>query len=803
MQIRIDAEPIGPLKVLTELPDARLAILEGLNGIGKTLAVRLLELCTGGRPYPQGSLAWVSLRNGLGEFMVSVSGLRGGQEIRWRADSRDWEQTSDDGLTPVQFREITIDGSPATVDDVRGLLVVHRVGGDEGIVETLARQADDAAEIVRRWARHYADQSTGPLARLEAAAAESLRLLGTWSLESYRGLAAAAEESRLQILAAAEAANGAQHRRDDLARALELSHRLEEMRRQAPDLSERLLVVDHQIEAVEAEREELQHKIRALAGQVAAARPLISELSNARRTVKRNREDLSQQLNTAATVAAALGISADMAAAHELIEKLDQQVAELTVERTELDAAPTMRGLLQRLIDELATVESRGLGNQIAVDDPVTEVQLTVAQTRSGMAVRRAYLEGKPPPPQAQKVIERLDRTNDSLDRARRLRSALDAAERYRRLVARNEDRVNRVLAQINPDALDQMQKLEAQRRESDDYLLQLAAERAALRQQLGTFGDGTTQRALTIQLRQVLQSTGVGDFEIKETYSEAETALNRAQVALTQAQERNSEVRRELLQAEAEMRRASAALVGHQQLAWIRNTLVRPVLPADKAAPQQQLIAIDVARQRVGAVNDRLGDLRGQLGALESALREVSRHLRGGLDPQAVQYVPELQSWLGKHFSDWFNNARVRHELLRSAEGEVEVNVSTREVIWREKGNRRARPLEAFSSGEQAFAYTRARLAVLDEEEIKPLNRLIVLDEFGAFIAHDRLAGLLAYLQERVNEHTGDQVLVVLPLSQNYAEQAKSTYGIEAERFGKLAEEIDARGYAVRTLEE
>ena len=103
-----------------------------------------------------------------------------------------------------------------------------------------------------------------------------------------------------------------------------------------------------------------------------------------------------------------------------------------------------------------------------------------------------------------------------------------------------------------------------------------------------------------------------------------------------------------------------------------------------------------------------------------------------------------------GKHFSSWFNNPLVRRELLPSAEGEIVVNLATREVVWTESGSVRSRPLEAFSSGEQAFAYTRARLAVLDEDQNRPPNRLIALDEFGAFIAHDRLTGLLAYLRER-----------------------------------------------------
>ncbi len=801
MRIQIDASPIGPLKVLRELPDARLAILEGLNGIGKTLTVRLLQLCTGTHPYPPKSAAWASLRNGLGEFTVMVSGLRGGHEIRWHADSRDWEEESADGSTPASFREVWVDGRFATMDEVRALLAVHRVGGDIGIVETLALQADLAAETIQRWARRYTDEREGPLARLEVAAGDSMRLLGLWSLGDYRRLVSSAEDAQIHVTQAAKEVAAAQRKRDQLTVALELRERLREMQRRGPDLASRLKLVDERIRTVEGEREDLQRKVRVLAGQLGAAQPLHRELNNARRTAKRNRDYLSQELNAAASVAAALHISPGMDAVMVLMGQLDEQLAELSIERAAIDAAPMMRNLLDQVTGELTQAEAKGLGDQIAVDDPVAEVQLTVSQTNVGMTARRAYLEGKPPPPQAQDVIERQERAVKTLAGARHLRVLLDEVERLRRLVTHNEERVRLALSKINPDAVVQIEELEAERRKDDDRLLELAAERAALGQQLGVVGDGTTVGALAMQFHDALQRAGVSEADLEASSAQAEATLHTVQLTLTEAQERVAETRRELVRARGEVSRASTALAVDDRLSWIRSALPAAIAPSDTETPPEQLTAIDAAREGVARVTDRLGELRSQLGAVETALRGVGHRLRGE-DPQTVRYLDELQSWWSQHFSSWFNNPRVRKELLPTAEGNVDVDVGNREVIWNEKGSRRARPLEAFSSGEQAFAYTRARLAVLDEEEIRPSNRLIVLDEFGAFIAHDRLAGLLAHLRDRAHEHPEDQVLVVLPLSRDYAELATSAYGVDAERFSKLAEEIDKRGYAARVLE-
>src|SRR5204862_5644110 len=113
--------------------------------------------------------------------------------------------------------------------------------------------------------------------------------------------------------------------------------------------------------------------------------------------------------------------------------------------------------------------------------------------------------------------------------------------------------------------------------------------------------------------------------------------------------------------------------------------------------------------------------------------------------------------------------------------------------------GRQLSRPLEPCSSGQQAFAYTRARLALLDDEQSRPANRLIVLDEFGAFIAHDWLASLMGYLRGRAEQHPEDQVLIVLPLSRDYEESAKTALDPQAAAFARMAREVAERGYRVR----
>ena len=152
MQIRISTDPIGPLRVLDGLPDVPLSVMEGRNGIGKSLAVRLLEICCGEMPYRLGSPAWESLRTGLGRFEVRAEHLSGAGLVRWRADSRQWPGEPVGAPDEAWFEAIEIDGAQTTMSELRSLLRVHRIAGDEGIVETLASRADAEAEAVHRWA---------------------------------------------------------------------------------------------------------------------------------------------------------------------------------------------------------------------------------------------------------------------------------------------------------------------------------------------------------------------------------------------------------------------------------------------------------------------------------------------------------------------------------------------------------------------------------------------------------------------------------------------------------------------------
>jgi ABC-type molybdenum transport system ATPase subunit/photorepair protein PhrA len=114
--------------------------------------------------------------------------------------------------------------------------------------------------------------------------------------------------------------------------------------------------------------------------------------------------------------------------------------------------------------------------------------------------------------------------------------------------------------------------------------------------------------------------------------------------------------------------------------------------------------------------------------------------------------------------------------------------------VTWFRGGLRLMRPFSAFSSGEQAFAYARARI-----EQIQPQGTehvLLVLDEFSAFIAGDRRRLLYRVLEEQIEEGAVSQVVFIVPLAQDYVQAAEEAGSAVSPRLKARAEQVNKHGY-------
>jgi len=81
MRFEIKASPRGGLKVIPLIPSHQICRIEGYNGVGKSTAIRILQLCVGDQPFADSERLWRTFREKIGRVRVRVSGLEGAGEI--------------------------------------------------------------------------------------------------------------------------------------------------------------------------------------------------------------------------------------------------------------------------------------------------------------------------------------------------------------------------------------------------------------------------------------------------------------------------------------------------------------------------------------------------------------------------------------------------------------------------------------------------------------------------------------------------------------------------------------------------
>src|SRR4051794_22078060 len=92
MHFTIDAKCRRGLRVIGDVPNISLCRIEGYNGIGKTSAIRLLQLCSGSQPFSDATPAWRTFRTQLVHAQISIRDLNGAHQIEWDIEPANWPE---------------------------------------------------------------------------------------------------------------------------------------------------------------------------------------------------------------------------------------------------------------------------------------------------------------------------------------------------------------------------------------------------------------------------------------------------------------------------------------------------------------------------------------------------------------------------------------------------------------------------------------------------------------------------------------------------------------------------------------
>ena len=794
MRWKIDSQAHDGLKVIAEIPDISPCLLEGRNGIGKTAAIQLLELISGDIPedFRLRPSLWSSLRDRLGGTSVSVDQLEGGCSMRVAFTPDHWDTAVPD-VVGEWLGTAIVDGKPASIKTCAALISVTRIAGDEDLEETLQRRVDTLKAYLQAAAQTIRDRGEQIDTELGDIRAD-LQRADPAEIDSDTELLIQVEEKLRNAEKDAATADGRLNR---LLRALETQRQLDAAGQAANAMLTRRAELVAEVKRLDKEFKAKEKQASLADEALSAEGDTQKKLADAERLLRHRRSRLANVEREVEEFATLLSVKAEAAAISRALADGDAHLGELAARHRDLDSTSLVRDLIGEITVPLETAQEHA-GNQVLVKTP--EGGLTVSQTLAGVTTRRQELAGQPQPAQLRELASQIDSENRRQDALRALASKVDEHGRQKDLVAQAQQEAAAAAGQAEQASDAARISREANRAvgAAQEALTKAHAELASVQQQIGAAGVASKEDA-EADLRAALTALGLAEAELLGAEGAARAALADADRALAELASSASAIRRRLTVRRTDVDLVIARLRESQRYSWLLNTTSD--LATSLADPEQRYAAFARLRTAVLHASETAYGaadfLTGLVGIAEDFFTD-----RGGPDGRLdlVQPLrPAFEAVLGHRLRETLNRRSIRDALFDGSEV-VRIDPASRQLTLRDgEGNDTHRPMEAFSSGERAFAFTQARIADL-EPPGKP-NRLLVLDEFGAFVAADRLPDLASFLARGV-ERVADQVLVILPLHVDYEAEIGDTKGDLRSRYQERLAQINHRGYCAVKLE-
>jgi hypothetical protein len=761
---------------MPEIPDIGLSRIEGYNGVGKSSGIRLLQLCTGDQPYEREARAWASLTEQLESATVIVSNLDGAQTIEWSLSPSGWPDKPV-SLDESNIGSVRIDGRLASMKDVQELLRVHRLVGNETLTETLAQQCDNAAAIMHDvFAENAA--SVSKRSRLDHRLADVEDIIPNFDAPTFRGRQRKAAEAKSKAAENESRMIRAKGRLDLLVEALKLFDQLDEVQGQGPGLDQQLAAIDDDIPRLERESAELDEEIERVAQQQRRDEEAQEEFDKAKRLLTRRQSEVQEIESLIRLTSGSLGIGTTQEAAEAAFAAAEQRMSDLDRQALEAHAGPAMSEILGAIAESLRKAEAAGLGDEVLIAAESGTPAWTVETARIAFEREAQKRAEESPSESAEAILEQKAKQREYVGKLQELLDVHRRLANTARLYEAAVTRFNNATAAMPDSTVDELRRLLQRKSDYGQMLREQRTRREQISQARTLLGGGQTVESLERQLT--------------AKCIEADVDVARLQPALRNAREvfQSLEELDRVLSAEAQgyeeelakaLRDIASAVEAMNELSWIPAAIMAELAAARQ--PEEQIAVLRKIADQLEVARTRLERVAFQPRALADALTNVAQQFRG--NTASGTWVPVVHAWMSGKAQEWFNHKEVRSTLFDSAES-VFIDLKSMEARWDLSGEERVRSLQAFSSGQQAFAYTRARLSLLDQDPHVTRNRLIALDEFGALIAANGMRTLAAYLRERRVAAPQDQIAVVLPLTERLG------IGDEPESHESFEEAID-----------
>ena len=791
MHIRID-NPKDAVPLVGELPGYPVSLLEGPNGIGKSLAIQLVRLISGVQPWADGVL-WRSLRTALsdGDVRVSIGNLQSGRTVTALLTPASWPDdppvVPDDSVAQVE-----IDGQSATISEVSQLLKVDVFSGTEDLPKV-------AAQEVEREALHFQ-----PAVDLAHGRIDALRL----RIEVVADLLNEANpERRLELekligqkseeVASCEAGLSEQiEQKELLGRAIELGRLIHGEQDADDDAHAELRQLSDRAAELKVRREEIQGDLSTLLGELAKAGDPEEALEASEKLLESRERTLAKRSAKALELAERFLDGSDATIEAEAVEHLAHEEKRRIENMQEALRGLGAEGRLLSAIDEislpLASVLDEGFGDQILAR--VESVDVTARKILPALSAREKEIAEEQP-------VGRIAELERELDDARERRG--DLAKVLKAIKARERAKENRdeSIAEVGASRealgksaglLKRYDELVSERDKVVEALRTTAEREVELRRSLG-LPRLASDADLSAELARNLEELSASEEDLPARFVAAEHEEQEARGSLDAARGQLEALRREREQAAAQLRFAAKRIQQDPTLAWAKTVV------ENRGGDPSDTESLERLAEATKCVSDLLSNSLDAIQGVAYKLKQAPAD--GFVDDDSDDLGRVILLTLNERLRRRLDTPEIRAALFEGHEL-TSVDLKTRSVGWGTDRSAVSRPIESFSTGEQAFAFTQARVLAL-EPLPEAVDRLLVLDEFGAFVAADRRGKLARFLAGADVTTRATQVIVVLPLRSDYQAEIDETRGDLRKRYQRRMDQLAEQGYISEPFEE
>ncbi|OBG51051.1 hypothetical protein A5669_27240 [Mycolicibacterium fortuitum] len=780
VDVTVDSKATGGLRLIPRIPAVRPCRLEGRNGIGKSAVIRLLLLASGQQPYLDDPGAWRSLKELVGETTVIVEGMTGryvNAHLTFTPQLWPLDPPSEIG---DWLGRLMLDGNPQPLTEFFSCFSVAHLVGTERLSDTLDNQytrfAAGLAETVAKLAQ--IDDARAELGEID----EALAKVSPRVVAAERAERAETEHTRKTLSATIKSQR---LRVDDLQKATAI---------------QALLDVNSdsgqggELARLRQKRDETRSAVRELEAAVEAALVELARGNTAQQKAERAQRQLLQathRLDALATRQAelaehlrALGIDPDTEdLAPDQAQRLTAAITEASTHAKNMHRAAlrTRRSEAENeVLDELRVVltraEERGMGDLVLFTVGADTVTVTQAQASLG-TFQSVQITDDDALTEATEHLERLTELSGVFDDRPAARAELETAKR----------RVQRNQASRRGDAL--QERVNAARIKLDDAQAQLRIINARIGALSPSGLVDISVEDLRAQVHELLVKHDLDAARLSGALTDSLQALHTSEESMTQLDAQLVALTDRAAQRRVDREHLWQRISSLDSYAWLRRIAARH--PDHDTGHEWSDELWEFVASHVRRAREAITQVVQHVEALHF---EATR--RGGQGRFAEALEAVVEETLREELS-----ARPIVDALFDGGTIQRVDLETHSITWTTPdGQPRTRPLSAFSSGEQALAFIRARLQQIAETTAH--NRLVFLDEFGAFIAADRRKPLAELLTSDTVSSLANEVIVVLPLQADYQAELEQTTGALHQDYARRVAAVSRDGYFTEVLQ-